>query len=194
MADTTELYDRMMAGLVASWERYAEASTGASIQNVGGADVAIFPEGPKRCVYNNAVLERGADPARIATAVSAFDECYADASWMPISLESRLARARIGSLKTKAALAGGRLPRSTLQRGCQTPAWAMLGTGSDRAVAEAVTRRGCTGPACPVGPDLSVKRWQAYTDGTSWADPCIAARGEACSETSATLRVHVGTA
>ena len=76
MAGTEELYDRMVAGLVASWERYAEGSRGASIQNACGAEVAIFPEGPERCVYNNAVLERGADPARIATAVSALEEWY----------------------------------------------------------------------------------------------------------------------
>ena len=50
------LYDRMLANLLGSWTRIAEGTAGASIERVPGAVVAVFPAGPERLFYNNAVL------------------------------------------------------------------------------------------------------------------------------------------
>jgi ribosomal protein S18 acetylase RimI-like enzyme len=74
-----DLYDRMLATLVASWRRVAEGSDGASIEPVPGATVGLFPAGPERGIYNNAVLERGLDESQAAGAVAAIGRVYADA-------------------------------------------------------------------------------------------------------------------
>ncbi|MGZ4440570.1 MAG: GNAT family N-acetyltransferase [Gaiellaceae bacterium] len=55
-----ELYCRGTGTLLASWEEYARGAAGASLQRLPGAVAAVFPEGPERAVYNNAVLEGGA--------------------------------------------------------------------------------------------------------------------------------------
>lgn len=73
------LYDRMVATLLASWARYAEGSTGASVQSVPGAVVGLFPAGPERAVYNNALLARELRGAQAAEAVTATVQLYADA-------------------------------------------------------------------------------------------------------------------
>ncbi len=65
------LYDRMVASLLASWTRYAEGSAKASIEEVPGATVAVFPAGPERTVYNNALLARRLDQPRAAEALAA---------------------------------------------------------------------------------------------------------------------------
>jgi GNAT superfamily N-acetyltransferase len=74
-----ELYERMLATLLASWRRVAEGSGGASIEPVAGATVGLFPAGPERGIYNNAVLERGLDESQAAAAVGAIGRVYADA-------------------------------------------------------------------------------------------------------------------
>jgi len=74
-----QLYDRMLATLVASWRRVAEGSDGASIDQVPGATVGLFPAGPERGIYNNAVLDRGLDESQAAAAVAAVGRVYADA-------------------------------------------------------------------------------------------------------------------
>ncbi len=61
-----------MATLVASWEEYARGAAGASVQRLAGVTAAVFPEGPERDVYNNAVLER-------AAAIDAMEAAYAAA-------------------------------------------------------------------------------------------------------------------
>jgi ribosomal protein S18 acetylase RimI-like enzyme len=61
-----------MATLVASWEEYARGAAGASVQRLAGVTAAVFPDGPERDVYNNAVLER-------AAAIDAMEAAYAAA-------------------------------------------------------------------------------------------------------------------
>ena len=69
----------MLATLIASWQRVAEGSEGASVERVQGATVGLFPAGPERGIYNNAVLERGLDESEAAEAVVAIKQLYADA-------------------------------------------------------------------------------------------------------------------
>jgi len=61
-----------MATLVASWEEYARGAAGASVQRRAGVTAAVFPDGPERDVYNNAVLER-------AEGIDAMEAAYAAA-------------------------------------------------------------------------------------------------------------------
>jgi ribosomal protein S18 acetylase RimI-like enzyme len=72
-----ELYDRMAANLLASWERYAEGSPGASLEHVPGAAVALFPAEPERAIYNNTLLARRLDEPQVRQAVDATAEAYA---------------------------------------------------------------------------------------------------------------------
>ena len=74
-----ELYDRMLATLVASWQCVAEGSEGATVERFEGATVGLFPAGPERGIYNNTVLERGLGRSRVARAVDAVARAYADA-------------------------------------------------------------------------------------------------------------------
>jgi ribosomal protein S18 acetylase RimI-like enzyme len=53
-----DLYRRGTETLLASWEEDARAASGASLERLAGADVAVFPHGPERAVYNNALLWR----------------------------------------------------------------------------------------------------------------------------------------
>lgn len=61
-----------MATLVASWQEYARGAGGASVRRLPGVAAAVFPAGPERSVYNNAVLER-------AEAIDAMRAAYAEA-------------------------------------------------------------------------------------------------------------------
>jgi len=61
--------------LIASWEAYADGAADACVRRLPGVVVAVFPEGPERGVYNNAILEPGAD----ARAVDAMEAAYAGA-------------------------------------------------------------------------------------------------------------------
>jgi ribosomal protein S18 acetylase RimI-like enzyme len=61
-----------MATVVASWAEYARGVPGASVQRLPGVSAALFPEGPERAIYNNAVLER-------PEAVGALEAAYAEA-------------------------------------------------------------------------------------------------------------------
>jgi ribosomal protein S18 acetylase RimI-like enzyme len=81
MADPTEaaLYDRQLATLLASWEVNARGSAGAAVLRLGGLAAAVFPTGPERDVYNNAVLERGLGPDERAAAIAAMESAYAAA-------------------------------------------------------------------------------------------------------------------
>ncbi len=73
-----ELYDRMLATLIASWRQIAAGSDGGSVERVPGASVAVFPAGPERAVYNNAVLDRGLDGGQAPDAVTSVAEMYAE--------------------------------------------------------------------------------------------------------------------
>ena len=73
------LYMRMAANLVASWERDAEGSPGASVEHLPGVAAAVFPEPPERTVYNNALLDRGLSSSDAADAIDVAEAAYADA-------------------------------------------------------------------------------------------------------------------
>jgi len=72
----TELYDRGIRTLIASWEAFAAGSAGAGVRRMPGATAAIFPNEPERSVFNNAVLN-GDAPA--ASAIDAMKAAYAGA-------------------------------------------------------------------------------------------------------------------
>jgi len=74
-----DLYRRGIATLLASWEEYARGSAGAAVTRLPGVTAAVFPEGPERGIYNNAVLERGLEAAARGAAVEAMETAYAAA-------------------------------------------------------------------------------------------------------------------
>jgi ribosomal protein S18 acetylase RimI-like enzyme len=74
-----DLYRRGSATLLASWAAYARSAAGAALRRLPGVAAAVFPFGPERAVYNNALLERGlpADARRVAA--EAMESAYAEA-------------------------------------------------------------------------------------------------------------------
>jgi ribosomal protein S18 acetylase RimI-like enzyme len=74
------LYDRQVATLVASWRAYARHSDGASVRDLEGAAVCLFPSAPESAVYNNALLPRGLGPGRAEEVVAAVEAAYRDAA------------------------------------------------------------------------------------------------------------------
>jgi GNAT superfamily N-acetyltransferase len=74
-----DLYLRGAATLLASWEEYARGSAGAVLQRLNGVSAAVFPGGPERGVYNNALLERDLGPTERAPAVDAMEAAYRSA-------------------------------------------------------------------------------------------------------------------
>ena len=81
MSLTTEndLYARGVATALASWEAYARGSAGAAVMYLEGVSAAVFPSGPERAVYNNAVLGVGLGSSERAAAVDALTAAYAAA-------------------------------------------------------------------------------------------------------------------
>jgi GNAT superfamily N-acetyltransferase len=75
-----DLYLRGAETAVASWAAYARGSRGAAVIRSRGVAAAVFPDGPARTVYNNALLERGLGPAARAEALDAMEAAYASAS------------------------------------------------------------------------------------------------------------------
>src|SRR3954447_24278968 len=71
-----ELYARGSATLVASWQAYTRSAREAAIVRRPGVVTAVFPLGPEREVYNNAVLERGLDGPARGAAVAAMEDVY----------------------------------------------------------------------------------------------------------------------
>ncbi|HEY4096265.1 MAG TPA: GNAT family N-acetyltransferase [Baekduia sp.] len=76
----SDLYRRGTATLLASWEEYAHGSSGAGLQRMAGVAAAVFPRGPEREFYNNALLDRDLGPAERAAAVDAMAAAYDAAS------------------------------------------------------------------------------------------------------------------
>jgi GNAT superfamily N-acetyltransferase len=62
--------------LLASWEQYAHGAAGAALQRLDGVAAAVFPTGPERAIYNNALLDRGLGPAERGAAVDAMAAAY----------------------------------------------------------------------------------------------------------------------
>src|SRR5215471_10195958 len=74
-----ELYLRGSDTLLASWEAYACGAVSAAVKRFPGVAAAVFPEGPERAVYNNALLERDLGPGERAEALDAMESAYAAA-------------------------------------------------------------------------------------------------------------------
>lgn len=74
-----ELYTRGTATLLASWEAYAAGARGAAVRRLPGVVAAVFPHGPERDVYNNAVLARDLAAGERADAIGAMEQAYAAA-------------------------------------------------------------------------------------------------------------------
>jgi GNAT superfamily N-acetyltransferase len=74
-----DLYARGAATLVASWAQYARGAAGAAVQRLDGVAAAVFPAGPERAIYNNALLDRDLGPAERAVAVDAMAAAYRSA-------------------------------------------------------------------------------------------------------------------
>ena len=71
-----DLYLRGTATLLASWEEYARGCADATLQRHSGVCAAVFPSGPERAVYNNALLDADLGPAERAAAVDAMQAAY----------------------------------------------------------------------------------------------------------------------
>ena len=69
----------MLANLLGCWRRIAEGTTGASIERVPGAVVAVFPAGSERLFYNNAVLAQDLNGSRAREAAAAIVRAYESA-------------------------------------------------------------------------------------------------------------------
>jgi GNAT superfamily N-acetyltransferase len=76
----SELYERQVDTVVASWRAYARYSAGAFVRAVEGASICVFPAEPERGIYNNALLPRGMGAQRCASAVEAMESIYRTAS------------------------------------------------------------------------------------------------------------------
>ena len=79
MHTDADLHRRGIATLVASWDEYARAAAGAAVMRLPGVTAAVFPKGPERGFYNNAVLGRGLAPTERAEAVHHMEDAYAAA-------------------------------------------------------------------------------------------------------------------
>ncbi len=125
-----ELYRRGTETLLAAWERYAQGATRATVRRLPGVVAAVFPSGPERGVYNNAVLERGLAASQRADAICAMEAAYEAggvtrfAAWVHESDEAmRSALERRGYTLDEVTRAMGmtlddiRLPRPDLELG-----------------------------------------------------------------------------
>lgn len=75
----SDLSARGAATLVASWEAYAAGAAGAAVRRLPGVTAAVFPTGPERAVYNNALLEVDLPAAARVRAADAMEAAYAGA-------------------------------------------------------------------------------------------------------------------
>jgi hypothetical protein len=71
-----ELYRRGVETLLGSWEEYARGATGAAVRRFPGVAVAVFPTGPERAFYNNALLDRDLTADERADALAAMEAVY----------------------------------------------------------------------------------------------------------------------
>lgn len=73
----SDLYTRGAETMLAAWEEYARGAADAAVRRLAGVTAGVFPCGPERAFYNNALLERGLDTADRASAVEAMEAAYA---------------------------------------------------------------------------------------------------------------------
>ena len=78
-ATATDRYQRGMQTVLGCWTEFARGAPRAAVRRHPGVAVAVFPEGPERAVYNNAVLDRGRTALERADAVAAMEAEYAAA-------------------------------------------------------------------------------------------------------------------
>jgi GNAT superfamily N-acetyltransferase len=74
-----DLYSRSQATLLAAWEENARGASNAALLHLPHAAAAVFPDGPERDVYNNALLEQGLGAGERAEAVAGMEHAYAAA-------------------------------------------------------------------------------------------------------------------
>ena len=79
MRSDRALYVRGLRTAAACWAEIARGTVGAAVVHAPGADIAVFPEGPERAVYNNAVLALELPADELADAVDAVEAVYAEA-------------------------------------------------------------------------------------------------------------------
>jgi GNAT superfamily N-acetyltransferase len=78
-AEQAELYLRGRPTLLASWAAYARGAAGAAVHRLPGVAAAVFPAGPERAVYNNALLEHDLSAGERSGALDAMAALYAAA-------------------------------------------------------------------------------------------------------------------
>lgn len=71
-----ELHRRGIRTLIASWERIAAGTAGARVHRFDGVIAAVFPCGPERDIYNNAVLAQGLSKTGCAEAIEVMESGY----------------------------------------------------------------------------------------------------------------------
>jgi len=71
-----ELYRRGIDTAVAGWGRFARSVRGAKVHRLRHAEVAVFPDGPERIYYNNAVLHRSLTTEEQAPALAELERLY----------------------------------------------------------------------------------------------------------------------
>ncbi len=74
-----DLYRRGARTAVACWAEYARTTPAATVHRLPGIDVGVFPEGPERGVFNNAIVEHGLTGVARSAAVDAAARAYAEA-------------------------------------------------------------------------------------------------------------------
>jgi ribosomal protein S18 acetylase RimI-like enzyme len=74
-----DLYRRSIETLLACWAELARTTPGATVARPDGVSCAVFPAGPERTVYNNAVLEPGLAASARDEALDAMEQAYAAA-------------------------------------------------------------------------------------------------------------------
>lgn len=73
----SDLYTRGAETMLAAWEEYARGAADAAVRRLPGVTAGVFPCGPERAFYNNALLERDLGAAERADAVEAMEAAYA---------------------------------------------------------------------------------------------------------------------
>ena len=71
-----DLYARGAETMLAAWEGYARGAADATVRRLPGVTAGVFPCGPERAFYNNALLERDLGAAERAGAVEAMEAAY----------------------------------------------------------------------------------------------------------------------
>jgi hypothetical protein len=75
-----DLYQRGAETLVASWDVCAAGARGAAVVRGPGVRSGVFPHGPERDVFNNALLDRDLAADACEVALDAMEGAYASAS------------------------------------------------------------------------------------------------------------------